>query len=271
MDRYKQSFEGLKNKGQGAFMPFVILGDPDYETSLQIIKALVDSGADMLELGIPFSDPIADGPAIQAASGRALESGMKTHDCVRMLRQIRDYNARIPIGLLIYSNLVYSYGTQDFYRDAKAAGVDSILIADVPMEEIKPFLHAAEEYGISQIFLATPATPPDRLKKIVGLSSTFIYIVAVLGVTGARQSVSDKTTQTVQKIRSLTSLPLMTGFGISKPEHVKPIMNAGSDGVVIGSAIAGLIEKNVNNAAVMLEGISQFSREVKMGLVDSRG
>ncbi len=244
MERYK-IFQKLRGEGCGAFVPFVVLGDPDYETSLDIIKVLMDSGADMLELGLPFSDPIADGPTIQRASQRALESGITPDRAFELIRRVREQNGEIPIGLLTYYNLVYGRGVEDFCGQVAEAGVDSLLIADLPIEESAPVLSAACEEGLAQIFLAAPTTPGRRLRKIIRNSKAFIYVVSVLGVTGARDELEPRTIETIKRIRGLTGLPLLVGFGISRPEQVWSLLRAGADGVIVGSALIKLIEEHL--------------------------
>ena len=162
-NRYQAKFETLTANKQGAFVPFVTIGDPNKELSLEIIKSLIDGGADALELGIPFSDPVADGPVIQKANIRALEANSNTDVCFEILKQVREYNADIPIGLLLYSNLVFSRGLDKFYHDAKDAGVDSILVADVPLHESELFRASATKAGIDPIFIATPNANDETL------------------------------------------------------------------------------------------------------------
>lgn len=263
MNRYKKKFAELKKKRQGAFIPFVTIGDPDYSTSLRIIKRLIDSGADVLELGLAFSDPIADGKTIQAADVRALEAGIDTNKVFGLLKKVRAYNKEIPIGLLVYYNLIYRRGIEKFYKDAKDAGVDGILAADVPVEEAGPLLKVAKKYRINQIFLVTPTTTEKRLKNILRHASGFIYLVTLLGVTGAREELQKETIKLIRMVRPYTKLPICAGFGISKPKHVKTVLKAGCDGVIAGSAVVNIIAKNLKNERRMLKEVSDYVKRMK--------
>lgn len=262
MNRYKKTFNQLKKKKEKAFIPFTVIGDPDYRTSLEIVKAMVNGGADILELGFPFSDPIADGPIIQAADVRALKKGINTDICFKFIKDVRKFTD-IPIGLLIYSNLIYQRGIEKFYKDAKLAGVDSILTADVPSEESMPYVKAARKAKIDTVSIVTELTTNKRLKNIVGKTSGFVYVVARLGVTGARKELGEATLATLRRIRPLTKLPLCVGFGISKPEHAKAVIKARADGVIVGSYIVKIIENNLKNKKSMLKKIENYVRLMK--------
>src|SRR3989344_745739 len=221
MNLYKKTFNELKKKKQGALVAFTVIGDPDYKTSLEIAKKMVDSGADILELGLPFSDPIADGKTIQAADMRALKSGMNTDKALSFIKEIRRYNTKIPIGLLVYGNLIYQRGINKFYNDAAKPGVNSILVADVPIEEADDYIKAARKNKVDTVFIVSPLTSNERIKKIVNKTSGFVYVVSRLGVTGARAALENSTLRLIKRIRQHTKKPLCVGFGISKPEHVK--------------------------------------------------
>ncbi len=262
MHRYEKRIAELKKGKEKAFIPFVVLGDPDYKTSVKIIKKLINY-ADILELGMAFSDPIADGKTIQAADVRALNSGMTPKRAFKLIKEIRKLNMKIPIGLLVYYNLIYRRGIDCFYKDAKKAGVDSILAADVPIEEATPLLKAAEKHKINQIFLITPTTTQKRMKKILMHTSGFVYMVTLLGVTGARKKLGQETIKLIKGVRPLTKLPICAGFGISRPEHVRAVIKSGADGAIVGSAIVDLIAKNLRNKKKMLDDIAYFAREMK--------
>ena len=193
MNLYKKTFNELKKKKQGALVAFTVIGDPDYKTSLEIAKKMIDSGADILELGLPFSDPIADGKTIQAADMRALKSGMNTEKAFDLIKSVRKYNDNIPIGLLVYGNLIYQRGINKFYDDAARAGVNSILVADVPIEEADDYIKAARKNDIDTVFIVSPLTSNERIKKIVSKTTGFVYVVSRLGVTGARATLGDST------------------------------------------------------------------------------
>jgi len=188
--RYSAMFEELSSKKQGAFVPFVMLGDPDFQSSIDIIKTLIKSGADALELGIPYSDPIADGPTIQKASIRALGSDIRPDDCFDIIKQIRNEFSNIPIGLLLYSNLVLAKGIDNFYAKAQKAGVDSILIADVPLREADRFIKIAEDHQIQQILIAPPNASDETLEKIGEKQYGYTYILGRAGGTGAETAVA---------------------------------------------------------------------------------
>jgi tryptophan synthase alpha chain len=263
MKNYKKVFKDLKNKNEGALIPFTVVGDPDYDTSLKIVKTLIDSGADILELGIPFSDPIADGPTVQAADIRALKNGMNTDKVFEFIKQVRKYNNKIPIGLLVYGNLIFQRGINKFYHDAAQAGINSVLIADAPVEEADEYVKAARKHKVDTVFIASPLTSNERLKKINKKTKGFIYVVSRLGVTGARASLESSTLSLIKRIRPFTKQPLCVGFGISKPEHVKAVIKAGADGAIVGSAIINLIAKNVGNKKKMLHNIGNYVRSMK--------
>jgi len=255
-------FENLKEKGK-AFVPFVVLGDPDFDTSFEVIKKLIDSGADALELGLNFSDPIADGSTIQEADLRAAEAGMDTNKDFELIKKIRAYNSEIPISLLIYYNLILQRGIEKFYVDAKAVGVDAVLAADCPVEEAEPLLKAAKKSGISQVFIVAPTTTNARLKKILSVASGYVYLVGLLGVTGARQDLQGTTLELIKRVKPLTNLPVFMGFGISSAGHVKQVLEAGADGVIVGSAIINLMKENLGDRHRMLEAIGKFALELK--------
>jgi tryptophan synthase alpha chain len=263
MNSYKTIFNELKKKRQGALVAFTVLGDPNYKTSLEIIKELIDSGADILELGLPFSDPIADGKTIQAADMRALKSGINTDKAFQLLKSVRKYNDKVPIGLLVYGNLIYQRGINKFYSDADKSGVNSVLVADVPVEESGDYVKAAKRNRIDTVFIVSPLTSNERIKKIVGNTSGFVYIVSRLGVTGAKATLQDSTLKLIKRIRKYTKKPLCTGFGISKPEHVKNVIKAGADGAIVGSAIVNMIEKNLSDKSRMLNRISSYINFMK--------
>jgi len=262
MTTYKQTFSNLD---RAALIPFFVIGDPDYDTSLDIVKAALDAGADVLELGIPFSDPIADGPTIQAADIRALESGMTVEKALGFIKQVTDYKP-VPIGLLIYYNLVFQYGVEKFFADFKAAGGSSILIADLSIDDADEVIPAADKAGLETVFMVTPNTEEDRTKVIAQKSTGFIYTVSTLGVTGARSKLSDMVKPLIARLKSITDVPVCVGFGISSAEHAKDVADAGADGVIIGSRIVKMIEENLGDKQMMISEISGFIEGVKSEL-----
>ncbi len=251
--------------GRKLFVPFVVVGDPDYDTSRKIIMKMIDEGADMLELGFAFSDPIADGPTIQLADKRALDNGACVDSSFRMIREIKDCSS-VPISLLVYSNLVYKRGIDKFYADASAAGVDYVLVADVPLEEAGPYVDAAKKHGIDAVFIVAQTTTSSRMSLILEKVSGYVYLVSVLGVTGARSGVSDSTLELVSKVKGKTDVPVLVGFGVSEPAHARKLVSAGADGVIVGSAIVKIIERNLGDKEKMIGEIGEFVRGMKEGL-----
>jgi tryptophan synthase alpha chain len=213
-----------------------MLGDPDLQAGAAVLEALVEGGADMLEVGIPFSDPVADGPVIQAAAVRALAGGTRTADCFRVLKAFRTRHPDVPVGILTYANLVVARGREAFYRSAAEAGVDSVLVADVPLIEAAPFLAAARAAGVAPVLIAAPNTPPARLARIAAEGEGYTYCVARAGVTGADEEVRFAG-EVVAALNGAGAPPAVLGFGISRPEHVRRALEAGAAGVISGSAI----------------------------------
>lgn len=259
---YKEMFQEVKNKGEGAFIPFAVAGDPDFETSLEIIRQYVDNGADALEIGFPFSDPVADGPSVQAADIRSLNSGMTTEKCFEFIGRIREFTS-IPIGLLVYYNLIYKMGVEEFYLKAKEFGVNGILAADLPPEEAKDAYCVAQKNNIDQIFMVAQTTSNERIEEIIKMCSGFLYVVAVMGVTGARSNIKKSTVDLIKRVKIHTDLPIAVGFGISKPKHVKDVIKSGSDGAIVASAIINIISQNLNDIDVAKDKIGSFCHELK--------
>jgi len=259
MKTYKDLFSELQT---AALIPFFVIGDPDFDTSLALVKAAIDAGADILELGIPFSDPIADGPTIQKADIRAMKSGMDVNKALHFIKQVKTHKD-IPIGLLMYYNLIYQYGVEKFFSDFHAAGVNSILVADLSIDDADEVIPAAHNAGLDTVFMVTPNTDDERMKLIASKTTGFIYTVSVLGVTGSRDSLSDAVENLISRLKSVTDVPVCVGFGISKPEHAAAVARAGADGVIIGSAIVKMIERNLGRKDAMLAEIADFIRRVK--------
>ena len=262
MTTYKETFARLN---RAALIPFFVIGDPDFDTSLSVVKAAVDAGADVLELGIAFSDPIADGPTIQKADIRALAAGMTVEKALDFIKQVTDYKP-IPVGLLVYYNLVYQYGTEKFLKDFKAAGGSSVLVADLSIDDADEIAIPAQSAGLETVFMVTPVTPDGRAKRIAEKTTGFIYTVSLLGVTGARKSLSDMVRPLVARLKKLTDVPICVGFGVSTPQHAKEIASAGADGVIIGSKIVKMVEDNLTDKQKMQSEIADFITEVKSAL-----
>src|SRR3989344_2860492 len=245
MDRIGKCFKELRRQKKMAFMPFVVAGDPDYKTSLKIVRELVKN-ADFLELGFPYSDPLADGPVIQRADMRALASGMNSDRVFRLISKIRVFSD-IPITVLAYANLVYRRGVDKFYRDAGRAGIDAVLVPDLPVEESDKFVKAAKKYGIDSIFLLAQTTTKARMKKILKQASGYLYLVSILGVTGIRKDIAPETLGLIRQLKKLSKLPVVVGFGVSNARQIKILRKAKADGVIVGSAILKVIEKYKRN------------------------
>lgn len=263
MERYQQLFSRLAAAKQGAFVPFVTMGDPGLELSFDIIKTLIDAGADALELGIPFSDPIADGPVIQNANIRALAAGVTPVQCFELISRIRQYNKDIPIGLLLYSNLVMAKGIDAFYQQAQQAGVDSILIADVPLHESRLFRNAALKHDIAPIFIAPPNITDDSLRELASYGRGYTYLLSRAGVTGTETQATMPASTLINQLKEYNAAPTLLGFGISKPEHVKAAIESGAAGAISGSAIVQIIEKHQHQPDTLLSELSAFVRSMK--------
>lgn len=268
MKTYQQVFSELAEGKNAALIPFFVIGDPDVNTSLAVVKTAIDAGADILELGIPFSDPIADGPTIQKADIRALRSGMNVRRALEFIRKVKNHKD-IPIGLLMYYNLVYQYGTEKFFSDFHKAGVNSVLIADLSVDDAEEICGVAVSAGLDTVFMVTPNTEPERMKLIASKTTGFVYTVSLLGVTGSREKLSDTVQGLISKLKQLTRVPICVGFGISKAEHAEAVARAGADGVIIGSKIVDLIERNLSDKEKMLAEISAFVRDVKTAIQKS--
>jgi tryptophan synthase alpha chain len=267
MKTYKEVFSELK---RAALIPFFVVGDPDFETSLEIVKAAIDAGADILELGIPFSDPIADGPTIQKADIRARNAGMTVQRGLEFIREVKDYKD-IPIGLLMYYNLVYQYGTEKFFSDSHQAGVNSVLVADLSIDDADEIIAPAKSAGLDTVFMVTPNTGEERMKAIASKTTGFIYTVSLYGVTGSRETLSDMIEGLVGKLKKVTGVPVCVGFGISTPEHAASVASAGADGVIIGSKIVRLIEENLGKKEKILAEISKFISQIKSTIENQHG
>jgi tryptophan synthase alpha chain len=245
MSRYAAMFDRLD--GEGVFGAFLMLGDPDLETSARLLDALVDGGADMIEVGIPFSDPVADGPVIQAAAKRALDAGVRVGDGFNLIAEFRERHADIPVGILTYANLVARPG---FMRDAAEAGADSLLIADVPALEAERFTQEMEQAGIEPVLIAAANTPDAALARIASLSEAYTYCVSRAGITGTHAG-GQFEGELIQRLKRAGAPPPVFGFGISTPKHVRAALNAGAAGVICGSAIVELASRGGNIAELV--------------------
>jgi tryptophan synthase alpha chain len=267
MNRYEKLFNDLQKKQEGAFIPFVVLNDPDKNLNKEIITALIQSGADALELGIAFSDPLADGPTIQKAGLRALKNKSSVAFALSLIKEIREENPDIPIGILTYANLVIRKSASWFYGSCKEAGVDSVLVADIPLREIKPFHEEALKHHIAPVLIAPPNLPLSRCADIAALGQGYTYVVTRAGVTGANEKINLAHHDLVKNLKAHKAAPLIFGFGISAPEHVKQALREGADGVVSGSKIVSIIEENLADKTRMLEEIKAFCESMKKATI----
>jgi tryptophan synthase alpha chain len=247
------------------FIGFTVAGDPDEPGCVRIARALIAGGADILELGIPFSDPVADGPTIQKADERALAAGTTPDSVFEIVREIRR-ESDIPIVFLTYFNIVYRRGIEKFYQEAQESGVDGILIADMPVEESDEVCEASFRHNIDPIFLITRTTSDERIKKITERAGGYLYLVTVLGVTGVRETVSSGAIDLLDRVRKLTDLPLALGFGISLPEHAKTCAAAGADGIIVGSAIVNIVERNTGDPDAIERDLKTYVIQMKNAL-----
>jgi tryptophan synthase alpha chain len=247
-------------------MPYVCCGDPNEKFTMHLVSALVTSGAGAIELGIPFSDPIADGKTIAAASGRALSGGMTPKKAIAIIAKIRKSGIEVPIIVMTYYNVVYAAGTSHFLSAIKAAGADGLIIPDAPIEESGSLRKLCKFTGIDFIQLITPNCSDSRLKKIASVASGFLYAVSVLGTTGARKNVSADAISLVKRAKGISRLPVAVGFGISKPAHACAFANAGADGIIVGSEIVNIYSKYVKGRKIdekrALSAVSRFARKM---------
>ncbi|KGG15021.1 MULTISPECIES: tryptophan synthase subunit alpha [unclassified Prochlorococcus] len=255
-----ECFIQSKKQGRIALMPFIMAGDPDLNTSAQILLKLQEKGADIIELGIPYSDPLADGPIIQLAASRALSSGTSPKAVLEMLSNLKG-RLNIPIILFTYSNPLLNYGMESFCELASNAGASGLVVPDLPLEEAKKLSLIAVKKGLDLVLLVAPTTPSDRMKKISESSSGFTYLVSVTGVTGERTVIEDRVKLLVNKLKKIHSNPVAVGFGISEPKHVSQVREWGADGAIIGSALVKRISKASKENAV--EEAGKFCSELR--------
>lgn len=240
MTRIDQKFAALRAEGKKAFVAYVMAGDPNYETSLELVKGLPAAGVDVIELGLPFTDPMADGPTIQLAGQRALEQGMTLEKTLDIARAFRETDDTTPIVLMGYYNPIYSRGVDAFLADAKAAGIDGLIVVDLPPEEDDELCIPAQNAGLNFIRLATPTTDDKRLPKVLQNTTGFVYYVSITGITGAAEAQATDVAPEVARIKSQTDLPIIVGFGVNTPEKARDIAGV-ADGTVVGSAIVSKI------------------------------
>lgn len=264
MSRFDTLFASLKAKKEGAFVPFVTLCDPDFDRSFEIIEALIANGADALELGFPFSDPLLDGPVIQAANKRALDGDFSTDACFELLSKIRTKYPEIPIGLLLCANLAFVPTQEVFFSRCAKVGVDAVLIADLPLLAAEEFVPIARKHGIQPVFICPPNAEQDTIDGVAKLTEGYTYLVSRAGVTSAEnQAHASNLDHLVDRLKRSNSAPILQGFGIAKPEQVKEALSLGCDGAISGSAIVKIIERNLDNQTNLLAELGAFVREMK--------
>ena len=268
MSRLQSRFAALKQQNRAALVTFVTAGDPDYSTSLEILKGLPAAGADVIELGMPFTDPMADGPAIQLANIRALGGHQDMVKTLQMVREFRAGNSETPLVLMGYFNPIHHYGVPRFIEEAKAAGVDGLIVVDLPPEHNEDLCDPAQAAGLDFIRLTTPTTDDARLPVVLNGSSGFVYYVSVAGVTGAGAATVDHVEQAVARLRRHTDLPLCIGFGIRTPEHAADVARR-ADGVVVGSALVDQVAK-AESPAQAIDGVLSLCRELAEGVRGAR-
>ena len=269
LKKIKSKFEELKNSNKKGLITFVTAGDPNYDTSLEILKKLPDAGADIIEIGMPFTDPMADGPGIQASYLRALEAGQTLKKTIQLVKDFREFNSNVPIVLMGYYNPIYKYGVENFIKNIKEIGVDGIIVVDLPPEADRELCIPANEKGIDFIRLATPTSNEDRLPKIVNNASGFLYYVSVAGITGSKAPEISSIESKIKTIRNFTDIPIAVGFGIKTPEQAVNIAKT-ADAVVVGSAIIDKIneayKKDKNNIKLIADSAADLVKTLSNAL-----
>jgi len=263
----EELFTMLETRREAAHMAHVYYGDPCEEFSIKLIETLAGSGADIIEFGIPFSDPIADGATFQAACERALNAGITPAKCMEGIRKLRLRGLKAPIILTTYFNIPYTMGLERFFEKAREAGVQGILVPDLPVEEAEPLLGSIEKRGLHLILQVAPTTSRERLNKILAKASGFIYLIGLEGVTGSQLRSQKATIKLIKSIKERTDTPVIVGFGISRTEHVEALVAAGADGVAVGSAYARIYAKSLDNPFKKLPEIAALAREIKLGCI----
>ncbi|CAD83493.1 tryptophan synthase alpha chain [Candidatus Blochmanniella floridana] len=269
MNRYQTMFKSLNQNKLGAFVPFITIGDPDPTTFIHIIDTLIQSGADALELGIPFSDPVSDGPSIQKSMERSFKSGANISSCLQLIKKIRNKYPTLPIGLLIYANLIFKNGIKNFYAHCSTLSIDSILIPDLPIEESSLFYNSAMYYQIAHIFICPTNASLDLIKKITDKGIGYIYLLSRSGITGINNTEFNKIklNTLIYNIKQCNQkLPILQGFGIYSSEQARSSLLSGTSGIISGSCIANIIEENHPNIDLLLEKIRKFTHLMKIAM-----
>ncbi|PIG95077.1 tryptophan synthase subunit alpha [Gloeocapsopsis sp. IPPAS B-1203] len=265
MNSISDCFKRLRSRGACALIPFVTAGDPDLETTAEALRVLDAAGADMIELGVPYSDPLADGPVIQAAASRALQKGTRLEQVLEIVRQVSP-TLRSPIILFMYYNPILNRGVETFLQQIADAGVAGLVVPDLPLEEAEGLLKPAQEAGIEVVLLVAPTSSPERIEAIARASQGFIYLVSVTGVTGMRSQMEARVPELLKQIRSYTDKPIGVGFGISAPEQARQVRESGADAVIVGSAIVKRLADE--NPQAGLQAIGEFCQSLKAAISD---
>ena len=262
-NRINEKFRELAEKGETALICYVVAGYPDSISSKQVISALVEGGADIIEVGIPFSDPIADGPTIQAASNAALRRGMTPEKALHLVKGVRKQYPNLPLLAMTYSNILVRAGIEKFLSDSKKCGLDGFILPDMPVDEADTYSLMASKLNLATVFLVSPNTPEARLHKIVASTTGFLYVVSVYGITGARSSFQKYTLNTIRTVKQVAGakVPVAVGFGISTPAHAKSMIAAGAEAIIVGSAIIDKISEG--SGKKMLRDLQNFTRSMK--------
>ena len=269
MSRIKNTFNRLKKKNEKALIPYVMAGDPDLATTRRIVLALEQAGCDILELGAPFSDPLADGPTIQKAALRSLQHHTNIGDVLGLVAEVRKVS-KLPLIIMTYYNLIFHYGEERFVRDAAAAGLDGVILPDLPPEEAGTFMPLARKAGLDTIFLLAPTSTDDRIRAVSKVSQGFIYYVSLTGVTGSHLGLQQAAIKgSIARIKAQTDKPVAVGFGIATPDQAAEVALSGADGVIVGSALVKVIEEHIGSPD-LVDRAASFVRSLKEGVLAVR-
>jgi len=265
MTKVSDCFQSLRDRCECALIPFITAGDPNLQTTAEALQVLDNAGADLIELGVPYSDPLADGPTIQAAATRALQRGVRLDDVLEMVKEVAP-KLQAPLILFTYYNPILNRGIKLFLEQIASAGVQGLVVPDLPLEEAQSLLKPAAEIGIEVVLLVAPTTPKDRITAIAQQSQGFIYLVSVTGVTGMRSQLESRVEDLLQQMRTVTDKPIGVGFGISQPEQAQQVKNWGADAVIVGSAVVKRLANGTPTEG--LSAIGEFCRSLKSAIKD---
>ena len=269
MSRIKNAFNRLKKKNETALIPYIMAGDPDLATTKTLILEMEKAGSDIIELGAPFSDPLADGPTIQKAAIRSLKNRTSVADVLGLVAEVRK-TSKVPLILMTYYNLIFRYGEERFVRDAVASGLDGLILPDLPPEEAGTLIPLAKKAGLDTIFLLAPTSTDSRIKLVSKVSQGFVYYVSLTGVTGAKLAVQTSIKDALLRIKSVTDKPISVGFGISTPDQAAQVAMLGADGVIVGSALVKVIEENIGSPELVPRVVT-FVKALKQGVLAGPG